>query len=46
MINITRFALLAQSTEVPLDRDLAASFKMNGRCFPKIGVVRQRKIEI
>jgi hypothetical protein len=44
MMNITRFALLAQSIEVPLDMDLAASFKMNVRCFPKTGVVRQRKI--
>jgi hypothetical protein len=44
MMNLTRFVLLAQSTKVPVDMELAASFKMKVRCLPKTGVVGQWKI--
>jgi len=43
-MNPTRSVLAAQFTEVPVDMELTASFKMKVCCLPKTGVVMQWKI--
>ena len=43
-MNPTRYVLPAQSTKVPVDMKLAASFKMKVRCLLKTGVLKQWKI--